>query len=142
MPADDNGYFEEMTRAVFQAGFDWEVIRQRWPAFRRAFKRFSIKDVAYFSPDNIDQLLRADSGIVRNYRKIQATIHNAAVMLEIEKEHGSFKTYLRSFDGRGYGILVKDLKRRFRYLGVTGSFVFLYAVGESVPSWEDRHSLS
>ncbi len=141
VPVNDSGYFEEMTRAVFQAGFDWEVIRQRWQAFRRAFKRFSVRSVAYFSPDDVDRLLRADSGIVRNYRKILATVYNAYAILQVKKEYGSFQAYLRSFDGKGYGALVKDLKKRFHYLGVTGSFVFLYAVGEEVPAWEDRHNL-
>lgn len=139
MPDSDDGYLEEMTRAVFQAGFDWELIRQRWTSFRRAFQEFSVERVAYFGPDDIDRLLRPDSGIVRNYRKILATVHNAAVLLELASEYGSFGGYLRSFDGRGYAALVKDLRKRFKYLGTTGSFVFLYTVGEPVPEWERRH---
>ena len=138
-PASDDGYLEEMTRAVFQAGFDWEVVRERWPAFRRAFKKFSVARVANFSPDDIDRLLRPDSGIVRNYRKILATVHNATVLLELAREFGAFSHYLRSFDGMGYATLVKDLRKRFKYLGTTGSFVFLYTVGEPVPEWERRH---
>ena len=137
-PADDDGYFEGMTRSVFQAGIDWEVIRRRWPAFRKAFKEFSIERVAYFGPDDIDRLLRADSGIVRNFRKINATVHNAAAVLSLQQEFGAFKAYLRSFDGQGYRALVKDMKKRFSHLGDTGAFVFLYTVGEEVPSWEER----
>ncbi len=127
-----------MTRAVFQAGIDWEVIRQRWPAFRIAFKRFSVAGVAGFGPEDVDRLMRLDSGIVRNYRKILATVHNAVAMLELRKEFGSFASYIRSFDGHGYVPLVKDLKKRFHYLGNTGSFVFLHRVGEPVPEWEAR----
>lgn len=137
-PAGDGGYFEEMTRSVFQAGIDWEVIRQRWPAFRKAFRGFSAERVAHFGPDEIDHLLSAASGIVRNYRKVTATVHNAGELLAVQRQFGSFQAYLRSFDGQGYRALVKDMKRRFRHLGDTGAFVFLYTVGEEVPPWEER----
>jgi 3-methyladenine DNA glycosylase Tag len=139
VPSGDGGYLEEMTRAVFQAGFDWEVVSDRWPAFRRGFKRCSVEQVARFGPDDVDRLMAPGSGIVRNYRKVLATIHNAATMLELRNEFGSFQGYLRSFDGRGYAALVRDLRKRYRYLGTTGSFVFLYTVGEPVPEWQDRH---
>ena len=139
VPANDDGYLEEMTRSVFQAGIDWEVIRRRWPAFQQAFKGFSVVEVAHFGPDDLDRLIGAESGIVRNYRKISSTIHNAEVFLDIQGEFGSFWNYLRSFDGRGYATLVKDLKKRFRHLGNTGAFVFLYTVNEKVPEWEERH---
>ena len=138
VPATDDGYFEEMTRSVFQAGFNWEVIRSRWPRFQSGFKGFSVERVAYFGPDDHDRLLSADSGIVRNYRKINATVHNATAFLAIQEQFGSFQTYLRSFDGQGYRALVKDMKRRFRHLGDTGAFVFLHTVGEEVPPWEER----
>jgi DNA-3-methyladenine glycosylase I len=139
VPKDDDGYFEAMTRAVFQAGIDWDVIRQRWPAFRRAFKRFSVKRVAAFGPDDLDTLMGPESGIVRNYRKVAATLHNAAVFLSVHEEFGSFQAYIRSLDGRPYADLVRDLKGRFRYLGDTGAFVFLHGVGEEVPAWQARH---
>lgn len=138
VPRNDNGYFEALTRAVFQAGMDWGVIRNRWPAFRRAFKGFSPERVALFSPDDVDYLLSAESGIVRNFRKVSGTLHNAAVFLEIRAEFGSFKRFLRSLDGEPYGDRVRTLKKRFRHLGDTGAFVFLYTVGEEVPSWHDR----
>ena len=65
-------------------------------------------------------------------------MHNGAAFLAIQQEFGSFAAYLRSLDGLGYRGLVKDLKKRFRHLGDTGAFVFLYTVGEKVPSWEER----
>lgn len=138
VPRTDDGYFEEMTRAVFQAGIDWGVIRKRWPAFRKAFKGFSAKKVALFSPDDVDYLLSAESGVVRNFKKVSATLHNAAKVVEVREEFGSFRAYLRSMDEMPYAARVKDLKRRFKHVGDTGAFVFLYSVGEDVPSWHDR----
>lgn len=136
-PKDDAGYFEQLTKAVFQSGFNWRVIENKWPEFQRAFKKFSVKKVAAFTDRDIDRLLR-DERIVRNARKIRSTIENAGEMLIIQREHGSFRKYLRSLRGLGYRQVSKELTHRFAHLGRTGAYVFLWCVGEEVPDWEDR----
>lgn len=137
-PTNDNGYFEELTRAIFQAGFSWRVIRDKWPNFQKAFDGFDIGVVAgYGQPDT--ERLAADAGIVRNRRKIEATIHNARVMWDLIQEHGSFYAYLRSLDSLDYAHRREELSGRFRNLGPTGVFTFLWCVDEEVPSWEDRN---
>lgn len=136
-PADDNGYFEELTRAIFQAGFSWRVIRDKWPNFQTAFEGFDIATVAGYGEPDIERLL-ADPGIVRNRRKIEATIHNARVMWDLIQQHGSFHAYLRSLDGLDYAGRRQELSRRFHHLGPTGVFVFLWCVEEEVPAWEER----
>lgn len=136
-PGDDNGYFEELTKAIFQAGFSWRVIRDKWPNFRRAFDHFDIPTVAGYAEPDIERLT-SDAGIVRNRRKIEATIHNARVMWDLIEEHGSFHAYLRSLDDLDYPSRREELSHRFRNLGPTGVFTFLWCVNEKVPSWEDR----
>lgn len=137
-PAEDNGYFEELTQAIFQAGFSWQVIRDRWPSFQRAFDGFDIATVAGYGEPDIERLA-ADAGIVRNRRKIEASVHNARVMWELIQEHGSFHAYLRSLDGLDYAGRRKELGDRFKNLGPTGVFKFLWCVDEQVPRWEDRN---
>jgi DNA-3-methyladenine glycosylase I len=136
-PADDSGYLEELTRAIFQAGFSWRVIRDKWPNFRRAFDNFQIEAVAGYGEPDIERLV-ADAGIVRNRRKIEATISNARTMWELSQEHGTFYAYLRSLDGMDYAGRRKELSARFKNLGPTGVFTFLWCVDEEVPDWEDR----
>jgi DNA-3-methyladenine glycosylase I len=136
-PGDDNGYFEELTKAIFQAGFSWRVIRDKWPNFRRAFDAFDIPTVAGYAEPDIERLA-SDAGIVRNRRKIEATVHNARVMWDLIEEHGSFHAYLRSLDDLDYSSRREELGHRFRNLGPTGVFTFLWCVDEEVPSWEDR----
>ncbi|MDH7484709.1 MAG: DNA-3-methyladenine glycosylase I [Anaerolineae bacterium] len=138
-PTDDNGYLEQMTKAVFQAGFSWKVIGDKWPNFRRAFDGFDVEKVANYDALDVDRLL-ADESIVRNGRKIEATIHNARVMQELIARHGSFYNYLRSLDSLDYAGRRRELHRRFRHLGPTGIFVFLYCVDEEVPDWEERNA--
>ena len=70
-PKDDNRYYEVLSEAAFQAGFSWEVVRNKWPNFQKAFHGFDIDRVARYGPDDVDRLL-ADKGIVRNGRKIEA----------------------------------------------------------------------
>jgi DNA-3-methyladenine glycosylase I len=136
-PADDDGYFEELTRAIFQAGFSWQVIRDKWPDFQRAFDGFDLDTVASYGPPDVERLA-ADTGIVRNRRKIEATVHNARIMYDLVEEHGSFYGYLRSLDDLDYAARREELSRRFKNLGPTGVFTFLWCVDEEVPPWEDR----
>jgi DNA-3-methyladenine glycosylase I len=136
-PADDNGYFEQMTKAVFQAGFSWQVVNNKWPSFQHAFDGFDIDRVAAYTPEDVDRLL-GDPGIVRNGRKIEATIANAIQLQVIRREFGSFEKYLRSLDGLPYRERQRLLSKRFKNLGRTGVFVFLWCVNEDVPDWEDR----
>ena len=137
VPADDNGYLEILAKSIFQAGFSWQVIRQKWPDFRRAFDGFDIETVAAYGEPDLDRLL-SDERIVRNGRKIAAIIQNARIMRELSAEHGSIYNYLRSLDGLSYAQRRRALTRRFHHLGTTGCFVFLYTVGEDVPSWDER----
>ncbi len=137
-PADDGGYLEELTRAIFQAGFSWRVIRDKWPNFQKAFDGFDVETVAGYGEPDIERLL-ADAGIVRNRRKIEATIHNARTMWDLGQEHGTFHAYLRSLDGIDYAGRRKELAAQFKNLGPTGVFTFLWCVDEEVPDWEDRN---
>ncbi len=136
-PTTDAAYLEEMTKAVFRSGFSWKVVEDKWPNFEAAFDGFDVGKVAEYDERDVDRLL-ADAGIVRNGRKIEATIHNARAMGALAQEFGSFQKYLRSMDEQDYDATAKDMKDRFSYLGKTGTYTFLWGVGEKVPDWEDR----
>ena len=124
-PVDDDGYFEELTRSVFQSGLSWQLIDAKWPGFRRAFSNFSIADVADYLPDDVDRLM-SDPEIVRSLGKIEATIENAAEMLMIQFEHGSFERYCASFASEA--ALVEDISRRFKQIGLPSAASFVQRV--------------
>ncbi len=133
-PASLADYLEVLTRAVFQSGLSWRVVEAKWDGFREAFEGFDPRRVADFTPDDVDRLA-ADTRIVRNRRKIEATVDNAVEMVALDNEHGGFRNYLRSHGG--FEDTVADLRRHFRFLGETGAYYFLYVVREEVPSHED-----
>jgi 3-methyladenine DNA glycosylase Tag len=127
-------YLEVMTKAVFQSGMSWDVVNKKWPGFQQAFDGFDAERVADYTPDDIDRLA-ADTGIIRNVRKIEATVGNAQTMCELEVEFGSFRDYLQSHGD--FEATVKDLRKRFKFLGDFGAYYFLYVVKEPVPSYHD-----
>ena len=136
-PGDDSGYLEALTKAVFRSGFSWRVVREKWGNFRDSFDGFDLDKVGAYGMEDVERLF-GDSGIVRNKRKILATIDNAQTMLSLIEEHGSFFGYLRSLDNLDYYERVKALTGRFSWLGRTGAFVFLHCVNEETPSWHER----
>jgi DNA-3-methyladenine glycosylase I len=131
-------YLEVLTKAVFQSGMSWRVVEAKWSGFRDAFVGFDPVTVAGFGTRDIDRLAE-DTRIIRNRRKIEATIHNAETLLALDREHGGFPRYLRGHEN--FADLVADLRRNFRFLGDTGAYFFLYVVGEKVPAHEEWEAL-
>ena len=145
---DDQELFERLALESFQAGLSWSTILNKRAAFREAFRGFDPAVVAGFDEGDRARLM-ADAGIVRNRAKIDATIGNAAAVLQVAREAGSFDAYLASMvpspparmppDARGDDVpattpvsdaLSKDLKRRgFRFVGSTIVYAFMQSVG-------------
>jgi DNA-3-methyladenine glycosylase I len=122
----DDELFEELTRSVFQGGLSWSAIEEKWPGFRRAFSHFDVKAVSDYAPDDVDRLM-SDPEIVRNLTKIEATIENAAEVLLLQIDYGSFRAYLESFASSDEA--VEDVTRRFRQIGPTAAAAFVERVG-------------
>jgi 3-methyladenine DNA glycosylase Tag len=134
-PSTDAGYFENMTRIIFQAGLNWQVIDLKWPTTKKAFANFNINEVARFTDDDVARLIK-DSGIVRNKSKIEATIYNAKGFKALEQTFGSFQAYLESIDkSNNYANVIKDLCGKFKRLGPSSASLYLYTVGEKISPW-------
>ena len=127
-------YFEALTKEVFHAGISWRVIDAKWDGFRAAFDGFDPEKIAAYTPDDVDRLA-ADTRIVRNRRKIEATVDNAETMIGLDAEHGGFDHYLGSLGG--FDAQSKALISQFKWLGDTGAYAFLYIVGEEVPPHDE-----
>ena len=127
-------YLEVMSKSVFQTGMSWKVVNSKWPGTRDAFHDFDAERVARMTDREIDKLCQ-DTRIIRNRRKVEAIVENANVMLALEKEHGTFRKYLRSY--KEFDLLIKDLRKRFKFLGDMGAYIFLYIVKEKVPDYHD-----
>ena len=118
-------YLEVMSKAVFQTGMSWRVVDKKWPGTREAFKGFDVNKVARMGDPEIDKLVQ-DTRVIRNRRKIEAIVENANRIVQLEREYGSFRKYLRSHDD--FEALVKDLRKQFRFLGDMGCYLFLVGI--------------
>ncbi len=127
-------YLDVLTKAAFQSGISWRVVEAKWPGTREAFHGFDPEMVANLTPKQVDALA-SDPRLIRNRRKIEATVENAETLLALDREYGGFRKYLRSFDD--FDALQRDLVKRFKFLGQTGAYYFLYVVREEVPPHEE-----
>jgi len=144
---DDRLLFEFLVLEGAQAGLSWETILRKREAYRKAFVEFDPKRVARFTPARIERVLQ-DPSIVRNRLKVESTISNARAFLGVQKECGTFASYVWQFVGGRPKInrwqslrevpprtlesdeLSNDLRRRgFRFVGSTICYAFMQAVG-------------
>jgi 3-methyladenine DNA glycosylase Tag len=122
-------YLDVMSKAVFQSGMSWKVIENKWPETREALRDFEPHAIADMDESDIDELMQ-DRRVVRNRRKLEATVHNARTLISIDDEHAGFHNYLRSHDG--FWPTVKSIRSEFKFMGDMGTYYFLYVVGEEV----------
>ncbi|HVS46941.1 MAG TPA: DNA-3-methyladenine glycosylase I [Verrucomicrobiae bacterium] len=132
-PKGNDDYLAVISRAVFQTGLSWKQIAQHWGAYLRAFRNFDCAAVAAFGDLEIERVLM-EPGVLRSPRKVAATVKNARAILDLDRQHGGFAAYLRSFPD--YRSLAKDLKKRFVFMGEMNAWYFLFRVGESVPEFK------
>lgn len=131
-PSNDSEYFENLTRCIFQAGLNWQVVTKKWNNFRTAFHNFNITKVASFNQDDIEQLI-SNPDIIRNKRKIQSTTYNAQEFQRIANEEGSFQSWVDSLDkSNNYRGVVRQLTTRFKHVGQMTAHTFLHSVGEDI----------
>ena len=142
---DDQKQFEFLCLESMQAGLSWKTILDKRENFRKAFANFDPVKVAAFTDADTERLM-SDAGIIRNRRKIEATINNAQRFLEIQKEFGSFDNYIWGFTDnkvlrRDYEevpaqtpeseALSKDLKSRgFKFMGPIVVYSHMQATGQ------------
>ena len=127
---------------MFQAGLSWETILNKRENFRKAFDNFDWNKIVIYDEDKINELMQ-DKGIIRNRRKIEATINNTKVFLNIQKEYGSFANFIWSFTDNKVIItdskvvsnelsdaISKELRKRgMKFVGTVIIYSYLQAIG-------------
>lgn len=144
---DDYVHFEFLVLESAQAGLSWITILKKRQNYKRAYDGFDYQKVALYKEDKVEDLMQ-NSGIVRNRRKIEASINNAQRFIETREEFGSFDRYIWSFvDGKqivnSYSDtgelpcstdlsdrISKDMKKRgYSFIGTKIIYSYLQAVG-------------
>jgi len=144
---EDRKLFEMITLEGAQAGLSWSTILKRRKTYKKAFDNFNVKKISMYGKKDFDRLMK-DVGVIRNRLKIQSTIMNAKLFLEIQKEFGSFDKYIWGFVNHKPIVnkfksikelpakteisdkISKDLKKRgFKFVGSTIIYAFMQAIG-------------
>ena len=138
---DDNYLFEMLILESFQAGLSWECVLNKRNDFRTSYDNFNIDKIINYDENKINELL-TNNKIIRNKLKIKASISNAKIFKDIQKEYGSFYNYLLTFTKNKilYEIdkttndlsdsISKDLiKRGMKFVGSTIIYSYLQATG-------------
>lgn len=145
---DDKILFEFLLLEGAQAGLSWITILKRRENYRKAFANFEVGKVAAFDDQDVGRLLN-DPGIIRNKLKVNGAITNARLFIEIQKEFGSFSSYIWGFIPAEKPIennietmsdvpartelsdaISKDMKKRgFKFFGTTICYAFMQATG-------------
>lgn len=144
---DDRTHFEFLILEGAQAGLSWETILKRREGYRKAYDQFDVKKVAKYNAAKIKKLLN-DEGIIRNKLKIHASVSNAKLFIDIQKEFGSFDKYIWGFvdsspiinkwkgqkdypaTSKESDALSKDLRSRgFKFVGSTIMYAYMQACG-------------
>lgn len=144
---DDRKHFEFLILEGAQAGLSWATILKKREGYRKNFAGFDPVKVARFTEKKLEKILQ-DPGIIRNRLKVYAAVNNAKRFLEVQKEFGSFDTYIWGFVGgkpivnkwkslgqvapttKESDALSKDLIRRgFKFVGSTVMYAHMQACG-------------
>jgi 3-methyladenine DNA glycosylase Tag len=119
----DDRWLAEMTRCIFQAGFVWRVVNQKWDDFEDVFFGFPPERIVMLSPDQLDRFAR-NPKIIRNRQKVLTVQHNARCILDVAQEAGSFGRFVSAWPGDDLIGLFDLLKKRGARLGgMTGQRV-------------------
>lgn len=125
----DDRWLSMMTRRIFQAGFNWRVVDNKWEGFEAAFEGFTPARWGMMSDEDLDRLLK-DTRIVRYGAKIEAVQKNAQLLTELAAEHGSAARAFADWPDADYvGLLALLNKRGARLGGTTGQY-FLRSMGK------------
>ena len=143
----DRKLFEFLVLEGMQAGLSWRIILNKRQDFRKAFDNFQVEQIANYDIVKINELC-TNPFIIRNKKKIEATISNANEFVKIQKEFGSFDTYIWNFvrykpiqnswktykdvpsTSQESDLICKDLRNRgFRFVGSKICYSMMQAIG-------------
>ncbi|MDA0305309.1 MAG: DNA-3-methyladenine glycosylase I [Proteobacteria bacterium] len=125
----DDRWLSQMTKLIFQAGFNWKVIENKWPGFEEVFFGFDPGRLSMLPDEAMDGFLK-DARIVRNGQKIATVRHNATFICDLAQEHGSAGKFFADWPGDDFIGLLDVLQKRGSRLGGSTSAYFLRFMGK------------
>ena len=125
----DDRYLSQMSLRIFRAGLKHSLVDAKWPAFEEVFKGFEPRRVRAMSDEAMEALL-GDARLIRHWGKLKSVRDNAAAMIGVAEEHGTFGAWLADWPGSDIVGLWEALAKRFSQMGGNSGPTFLRMVGK------------
>jgi 3-methyladenine DNA glycosylase Tag len=125
----DDRYLSQMSLRIFRAGLKHSLVDAKWPAFEEVFQSFEPRRVRAMSDEAMEALL-GDARLIRHWGKLKSVRDNAAAMIALAGEHGSFGAWLADWPGTAIVELWEALAKRFSQMGGNSGPTFLRMVGK------------
>jgi 3-methyladenine DNA glycosylase Tag len=125
----DDRYLSQMSRRIFRAGLKHSVVDAKWPVFEEVFGGFDPRRVRAM-PDEAMEKLLGDARLIRHWGKLKSIRDNAAAMLAVGEEFGSFGSWIGTWPGGNIIGLWEALGERFSQMGGASGPMFLRMVGK------------
>ncbi len=125
----DDRWLSAMTKVIFQAGFVWKVVENKWPAFEYAFHGFHPRRVAAMHDEELEALMGNDA-IIRNFAKIKSAPHNAQMICTLADDHGSAAKFFANWPGDDIVGLYDFLKKNGQRLSGSSAQFLLRQMGK------------
>lgn len=146
-PHNDESIFEQYTIGIFAAGLNWNISFLKYPELTKAYHNWNLQRITKMTEGEIDRMLK-NKGLIRNRKKMVATIDNAKLVLKIQRRYGSLDNYFWSLVGYqqqrihvntiaklgtrskiGDQIAKRMKKDGFKYAGPVSVYSFLVSIG-------------
>ncbi|MEM9441267.1 MAG: DNA-3-methyladenine glycosylase I [Pseudomonadota bacterium] len=124
----DDRWLSALSKAVFQAGFNWKVVESKWPRFEEVFEGFDVGRMSLMSDDDLERYLKTD-GIIRHGKKIRSICDNAVFLRGLAAEYGSGGRAIAEWPKVDFAGLLWMLKQRASRLGGTTAMYSLRGLG-------------
>src|SRR5947209_5793101 len=125
----DDRYLSQMSLRIFRAGLKHSLVDAKWPAFEEVFQAFEPRRVRAMADEEMEALL-GDARLIRHWGKLKSVRDNAAAMIAVSEEHGSFGAWLADWPGTEIVELWEALAKRFSQMGGNSGPTFLRMVGK------------
>jgi len=125
----DDRYLSQMQLRIFRAGLKHSLVDAKWSAFEEVFFGFEPRRVRAMSDEALEGLL-GDARLIRHWGKLKSVRDNAAALLEVAGEHGSFGGWIAGWPADDMVGLWEALAKRFSQMGGNSGPTFLRMVGK------------
>ena len=132
----DDRWLSVLSQCVFQAGFNWTVVENKWPRFEEVFCNFR-PDVLVMWPQEQYEKFMQDASIIRHMAKINSVYENALFFTDLQREHGNAAEWFASWKPEDYADNLKVFRKRGNRVGGRTGQIFLRRMGVDSPIFSD-----